>query len=300
MSLRRYTSTATDTTPQSAITATSTSITPTNQSGYPEAPFAIQIENEAIVVGEVSGSNWIGLERGFDGSVPVAHSTSATIQHVALGDDFRNRWLDTLTIRPWGTLDDEFDGDTMDSAWTAISPSGTSTWTQSNGVMSVWGENVSSEDMPSLVKSFPVLPPYQVTTAIRMVGQQTSYHMAGLIFTDGVTSASNAVACFVYNSATDGDWNFSFRAGTVTNISATSSETFGLNHLGPQVHLRLTWRAINLFRAEISSDGVSWTTVDLSDVFTTFTPTHAGLTWSSWGAADPKVTTFDYFRGESL
>ncbi|GAG04783.1 unnamed protein product, partial [marine sediment metagenome] len=196
MSLRRYVSTAVETTLTGAVSAASTAMTLTNPSGYPSVgPFGIRIDDEGVVVGTNTGGVLTDLDRGFDGTSVVAHTTSVPVNHVAFGEDFRNRWLDVRLDRPWATYDDEFDEDTLDAGWTEVTPTGTVTWTQSNGVLSVVAENQSSGDVCALLKPFPVLPSYTIETAVRALANRADYTMIGLVLADGTSTTSNAVAC---------------------------------------------------------------------------------------------------------
>ena len=298
MSLRRYVSTAVETTLTGAVSAASTGMTLTNPSGYPaDGPFGIRIDDEGVVVGTNTGGVLTDLERGFDGTSVVAHTTSVPINHVAFGEDFRNRWLDKVVDRTWATYDDEFDTASLDPAWTEVTPTGTVVWTQSNGVLSVKAEAQSSDDVCVLIKSFPVLPAYIIETAVRMLSNRADFTMVGLVLTDGTSPTSNAVACQLEATTTAGDTQVSQRSGTLTDLTSNVTTT-NIVHHGPWLHMRLIWKNINSFGFEFSSDGVSWITLDNGDILTTFTPTHAGVLFSSWGDAtlDSKVGTYEYFR----
>jgi len=294
--LRRYVSTATATKLAAGISNTDLSLTVLNNSGYPVAPFTIKIENESLLVTDTAG-NVFTIERGYDDTTPVAHAINADVYHVAIGDDFRNRWLDVTVDRTWALYDDEFDEDTIDAAWVEVLPSGAATWTQSNGVMSVAGYGQTSSDLAVLVKPFPVLPPQTVTTAVRMAGVRDNYTMVGLVFTDGTTTGSNAVSAFLYGNVTTGLFYADQRSGTVTSMGSNVT-SIPLHMIGPWLHIRLKWTAINSFSTEWSPDGVSWTALGMSTISTTFTPTHAGLCFSTWGSANTKIGTYEYLRTE--
>ena len=299
MSLRRYVSTAPETSPVSALTIASTSITPANPSGYPEAPFAIRVSDEGIIVNEVAGGVWKGLERGADDTAVVAHSTDHVIRHVALGEDFRNRWLDAKVSRLWGTYDDEFDDESIDSAWVQSTPTGTVTWTEANGVLSVKADSITSGDLAINVKPFPVVPAYRFSSAIRMGGYGDASTIAGLVFCDGTTPGSNAVAMWVQIAGTGMDLTAAQYTGTLTAMTVSEGSN-SMHHIGPWIHMRLSWVAINLFRCEWSTDGVSWYNFDFSDISLTFTPTHAGFLVSTGGSIESKVATYEYFRAEAF
>ena len=295
MTLRRYVSTATETTLTTAVTAASTAMTLTNPSGYPEAPFGIRVDDEGVVVGTNTAGVLTDLDRGYDGTSVVAHTTSVPVNHVAFGEDFRNRWLDVRLDRQWATYDDEFSGD-LDTAWTEITPTGSIVWTQQNGVLSVTAESQATSDVCALVKSFPVLPVYTLETAVRLFSNRDSTTI-GLILTDGTTVTSNAVACWLESTSTAGDVVVRQRSGTPTDMTSDDTNTSIVHH-GPWLHMRLRWKTINVFEAEFSSDGVSWASMNWPDIALTFTPTYAGLLFSSWGDSivESKVGTYEFFR----
>ena len=183
----------------------------------------------------------------------------------------------------------------MDAAWVEVLPSGTATWTQSNGVMSVVGGGHTSDDLAVLVKPLPVLSPRTIETAVRMFGVLDNYLMVGLILTDGTSVTSNAVSTFLFGNSTAGSFLADRRSGTITDMTSNTSQT-SIHAVGPWVHMRLGWLTVNVFNVEYSLDGVSWTTMGLSALSTTFTPTHAGLCFSTWGSGNTKIGTFEYYR----
>lgn len=301
MTLRRFSSVATETTLTTGITAASTGLTLTNPSGYPAVgPFSIRAADEAILIGTNTGGVFTDIERGFDGTSAVAHSTTDVINHVAVGDDFRNRWQEVALDRPHGTYDDEFGSASLDTAWVEVTPTGTVVWTQGSGVLSVTAESQTSEDICGLVKPFPVFPPRIIETAVRVFGNLGDYTMAGLVFSDGTTVSSNAVAVWLELSSTAGSVRIRQRSGTFTAMTDDDSSVT-VAHYGIWLYMRLRWKAINTFEIEVSTDGVSWVGLDMADMFLTFTPTHAGLMFSSWGDAevDSKVGSFEYFRTDA-
>jgi len=297
MSLRRYSSVATETTLSAGITNASTGLTVVNPSGYPVVPFTVRIQDEAILVGGKSGNTFNVLTRGFDGTSAVAHSSGLTLNHVAIGDDFDHLWSEVALDRSFATYDDEFGAATIDAGWTEVTPTGTAVWTQSNGVMSVATEGQSSNDICAIVKPFPVLPPYTIETACRLFAVRSNYTMIGLVLSDGTSPTSNAVSTFFYTTATNGELLLSQRSGTFTAMSSNVSSVH-VRTIGLWMYLRLIWKSINTFEIQGSSDGVSWAGLNLPDIAVTFTPTHAGVLFSSWGDSTPdsRVGSFEFFR----
>lgn len=296
--LRNFASEAVETTFTSGITVASTACTLTNNSGWPDPPFAFRVEDEAILCTESTGNTLKGLTRGYDGTSASAHSTSVDVYHVAVGDDYDYQWRDPIVNRPRGDYDDEFSDDSKAAAWTEVTPTGTATWTESKGMLSCLFDSQDSEDIAVIVKSLPVLPPYDTTTAVRMLSMSDDFSFCGLVYTDGVTSGSNAVALTLHTTDTVGQVYLSLRHGQMNSLSTNYISDLAA-HIGPFMYLRLRWSAVNLFEASFSPDGVTWIDFDWADLFLTFTPTHAGLFVSSWGSNESKVATFEYFRGEA-
>ena len=301
--IRRYSNTATDTTLNGAITAGSTSLLVNDDSNYPTNDFTIAVDNEIILVTDRTGTTFAGLERGYDNTIPASHIDTANVAHKAIADDFSYRWEDTLTTPTWHSLDDEFGGDTISADWTEVTPTGTVTWTQARGVISALFATQTANDCVGLVRNMgSLVPPVYLYTACRVMGGNENYLMAGPLFADGTTTTSNVVWFMPYRGYIDADENShtaSLRAGTFTNISsALTTASLGFNVSG-WLHLRLDWVNSDTWRAWVSSDGVSWTSLGWSNQTSTMTPTHVGLGVSTWNPSQTlgsKMATFDTFR----
>src|SRR5690606_15106891 len=83
------------------------------------------------------------------------------------------------------------------------------------------------------------------------------------------------------------------RSGTLTAMSTTSAAYNWRELSVPWIWVRLTYQAADTWRKEISPDGISWTTVGISDMSKTMTPTHVGACWSPDTATTPgSVATY--------
>src|SRR3970040_3182626 len=96
MARRHYSNIAVATTLVSGIDASDTSLVVADATGFPQAPFALMIDEgtadqEVILVGSKSGTNFLGLTRAFDGTVAKQHVANAAIVHVVIALD-----LDTI------------------------------------------------------------------------------------------------------------------------------------------------------------------------------------------------------------
>jgi len=294
MALRRYSNVSVITALNGGITAGATTLDVQNTTGYPEAPFSIEIENEVILVGNVSANTFQSLERGFDGTAAAAHADTAQVEHVAIADDFNHRWQELILNKPRNPWDDEFDADAVDSAWTARSVSGTSTWTAENGSLSAIYNTQGAAEMDGQLKTVSIVSPSHIETGVRLFGHQTDYLIGGLVFTDGVSNTSNVAMSYVQDY--QGQLSVKQASGLQNAISVedTLNVTAGP---GLWLYMRLKWLTTNTFNSEWSLDGTTWTDFGWGNFTTAFTPSYAGVFVTSWGGtAEGRISTFEYFR----
>lgn len=296
MARRNFSNTAALTFLGAGITNSATSLTVNSASGYPTAPFTIRVDAEVILVGAKSGTTFSSLTRGFDGTTAVAHTIGAIIEHRAIANDFSYRRIDAVNDKTaTNSYTDHFDNESLDVAWTQITPTGTVTWTESGDVLSAKYKNQSSQDCVGLVKTIGALSyPLVITTAIRLLSVP-NYNMAGLIFSNGVTSASSVIWAMAFHDGAYG-FNHTYRTGTFADIpSVIITDRRPILSSG-WLYQRVIWRATNLWSYEISPDGVSWTDYGNGNETFSLTPTHFGFGVSSWGATLDQIATFEYFN----
>ena len=80
-----------------SISDSDSSLTVNSSTGYPAVPFAIAINagtssEEVILVGAKSGTTFSSLTRGHDTTTARAHTSGASIKHVATAEDFTGLW----------------------------------------------------------------------------------------------------------------------------------------------------------------------------------------------------------------
>lgn len=295
---RNYSNTANPTYPTVPLTGSSTSMTLAALSGYPQPPFTIRIGNEIILVGEVSGTQFKTLTRGYDGSVALPHSTGEQVTHVAIADDFRYRWQDVIVNDDSVTAyDDEFDDEDM-SGWVQVTPTGTASWKETRGVMSARYHTQTASDCAALLHSLDGLSyPLYIVTAVRSFSFNQNFNRRGLVFSQGTTTTSPCIWMMPYASLNTYTNTLSLGSGTFTNVSTTH---YAYTHYQPiwggWLYQRLDWIATNLFRAWYSVDGISWTDLGQGTFTPAISPTHYGLGVSTWGGTGVSMSTFDFFR----
>ena len=93
MARKYFSNTAVATTLSTSISDADTSLTVNSSTGYPAVPFTIAINpgtssEEIIKVGAKSGTTFSSLSRGYDSTTARAHTSGASIKHVAAAEDF--------------------------------------------------------------------------------------------------------------------------------------------------------------------------------------------------------------------
>jgi hypothetical protein len=174
---------------------------------------------------------------------------------------------------------------------TAVTPTGTVTWTQARGRLSVGYNNVATGDLcPRLYSLTSPAAGDFYEVKFDWAHTDTTYHHAGIMISDGTSTSSNAYAIVLYWDGT----NIVFREyeGTITNMVAGSSDV--LSPIGQTYYLRIEYVSSNTFLAAFSIDGVSWAAYIPSESVT-LTPTHFGPCVSNWDAtSDVALASFDH------
>tara|TARA_R100000458_G_scaffold48111_1_gene47054 strand:- start:461 stop:1966 length:1506 start_codon:yes stop_codon:yes gene_type:complete len=100
MARKYFSNTAVATTLAASISDADSSLTVNSSTGYPAVPFTIAINagtstEEVIKVGAKSGTTFSTLTRGHDGSTARAHTSGASVKHVAAAEDFTGLYTHT-------------------------------------------------------------------------------------------------------------------------------------------------------------------------------------------------------------
>jgi hypothetical protein len=187
-------------------------------------------------------------------------------------------------------FDIQWDG-SQSAGMTTVTVTGSQTLTEKTGVLSVKFSGQGSQDHNCLLiaHSFSIGDSFAVP--LRYAGN-AGFGLAGVIFTDGTTSAANAVAAHIQQHSNEGHARVYTRHGTLTAMGTVSAVFNQQSNQVPWLWLRLTYQASNTFRKEISPDGISWSTVGIADVSKTMTPTHVGLCWTVENSAGDGIATF--------
>lgn len=191
--------------------------------------------------------------------------------------------------------DDEFSAGTFPTGWTAVnSGSHLPVATNTNNILSLLlpGGDASGE-LHAWAKSPTITNGSYIECGFRGFGFSQNFNLAALFFSNGTTYGSGAQIV----------WFFSYNQGVLTLSSWTGFNTqtnivsanFQGNFLTADIFLRLQMTAANTWHGFASPDGISW--VDMTGARTsTLTPTSAGFAVSTYGGANPFVSSFRYCK----
>ena len=219
--------------------------------------------------------------------------SSGTVPGLGSGDP--NNWMSALFRRPSDETvhvdDQEFDGTI---GGTAVTPTGTVTWTQSRGALSAVFDTIAINDVAC--RLYPITAgasPVTIETAIRFISSTDSTPVVGLMFSDGTPDSSGAV-WFYTNMSSSG---MTVRTGTITNMSVSETADDKANqNLSSHLYMRLVWTAASTFKVSVSPDGIGWTPWAWGTVTEAITPTHMGVGVSNWANTVKQAVSFEYLR----
>jgi len=213
-------------------------------------------------------------------------------------------WLNTFWIGTTSAPDFYWDDDDLSTSFTAVTVSGSATWTEAQNLVSVLANGQSTGDLAAQLyaHTFSVghefVLPVKSTLVADPVSGNTLY--AGLVFTDGTASSSNVVMGHVQVTPTAaGTSSYPLlvgRHGTMTAITTApwvsdSSMTWNTDAL----FIKLIYQASNTFRLQFSPDGITYSAFGEADISLAMTPTHVGLAVSFANASDA-IATFGPLR----
>lgn len=194
--------------------------------------------------------------------------------------------------------DDEYDDATSAVFYTEVSPTGTPNWTIANHSLNANFSGISASDVCAFLKPVTLIDGDWLETSIRYLTQAVNYTFMGLIIADGTTTTSNALTvCAFISAATTGKMDVRYDKGTITNLSASGSDTtFDLSNTGAlRLQLKRTNSTTYSYLLAPENGGV-FSGFGSASFDPGFTPTHAGLCVSNWGSGNQAIASFDYFR----
>jgi hypothetical protein len=259
-----------------------------------------------LTAGAAGGGTVVWYDEGVAaGTTSIVNVTGSGTLTVTSGTAILNiggvpGWVSALTGT---TTTDNYYWDGNDLAgFTEVDVTGNTTWTESQNLVSVVVNTVTDLDTDCVLvaKTFSTGDTWQVPllgALVHTAGSVVAW--AGLIFTDGTATTSNAVAGHLQIVDASGAPTTILvgRHGTLTNMATApwvSDDFIASPHLFLG-YIRLQYQAANTFRLWFSPDGVSFTTMGEADISKTMTPTHVGLFVKN-SESDDAVFTFGPLR----
>lgn len=302
------------TTLNGAINDSVTSITVTSASGFPSSSqqmYRILIDQELLLVTGGQGSTTWTVIRHIESSATQSHSNGAIVRFIVTAASLTSlRSLDVITtptsVNPYG-LDDDFNDSSIDSSWIQVDGNSTSshvTWTESADQLSVLhNANCTTTNIHCKVKPLgSVSLPLTVQIGVRYFTPYAyNYLMVGPVLADGATAGAGKQMLHMdyTNSSLATAVQLSQRSFTNFSTETTPANTAGAYQwMGPVLHQRTIWSAINTFHAEVSPDGISWYRF-ASSMSYALTPTHAGPAinlYTNPAGQATVIATIEYFR----
>jgi len=228
--------------------------------------------------------------------------SSGTVPGLGSGDP--DTWLSALFRRPSGETphvdDQEFVGTI---GGTAVTPSGTATWTQGRGVLSCSYQDMTAAHVA--VRVWPMTPtaaPVTIETALRNVQpNDMGYGGAGICFSEGNTATDDTIICYWNSGDVSTDSTFGSKRGIAmtsvsTALAAANTSQAASTPLG-MIYLRLIWTGTNAWKINMSIDGVTWTDWGTGALAGTIAPAYFGVfVWTEDTSTLEGLASFEYLR----
>jgi len=226
----------------------------------------------------------------------LADNTSGDVSQQDLRD-FLESSYPHLGTHEGSTDDIVWDGDL--AGMTTQTVSGTATWTEARGRVSVVVNGQTADDSASVLSAFTfgtgdewVVPVYGAMSMAATSGNLS----AGIVFSDGTATSSNAVFGHIQLAQTASVTVTELgvgRHGTLTDHSTAPwvSDGYLAPAAGNPVFIKLKYSASNTFQLSFSPDGITYSAFGESDISKTMTPTHVGV--AAWQTeAEDGIVTF--------
>jgi hypothetical protein len=307
MSRERFTNTD-STTLDGSINDSTTTVVVTDGSQFPTSYFRILVESEIMLCTSRS-SNTLTVVRGQEGTAGASHADDVPVNHIMTAgflDSFKRDLLgdigryDTVTTDS-SSDDDYFNDNSLDGSWTQVNSAVNAqpTLTEGDfGLKILLPSGMSSGgNCSALLKAKTPVSGDWVQAGFRWAGNVQQWPIFGVCFADGVTHGSGKQAMWWMSLREDAtfltSWNNfnSFGSGPGGN-SGTWKPRGGNN----AIHLRLEYLGSTNWRASYSPDGITWAIGFSSQSLHSFTPSYAGIVYTTQGAGANAVVLFDYCR----
>lgn len=197
---------------------------------------------------------------------------------------------------------DEFNDSALDAAWVRVDGTGAvlanATWTEDGDALSVVSNGTDTTAVihgmmrPLSGAGGALVAGDAFITCLTLTGT-ASYAMGGLVLSDGVTFGVGKQIISLNYTSTSASQNNDVRQGANWTISASVGAI--ASSPGVPTFVRLVMVSANVWRCDISPDGVSWIKGTATLAYT-ITPTHVGLHKTTWGTATKGITSYEFLR----
>lgn len=207
------------------------------------------------------------------------------------------------------TVIDEFNDGALDPAWARVDVSGgtgRATWTEGADVLSVAtaGGDATGE-LHAMMRPLTGAGGSMVAgdaflAGMRMLGPAgTAYTMGALLLsTSGTYGSGTQVMAFSWASTSAGVQNNDLRTWTNYSTDPATQVANMLTTFSTVLHVRLVYLGTNVWRRDLSPDGVSWLT-GTATITSAITPTHVGFATTTYGTSTKGIASFEYLRRTS-
>jgi hypothetical protein len=190
--------------------------------------------------------------------------------------------------------DDEFDDNNF-SGWTVVQDSSPLlTITEQNDVLSIAhpGGDAAAE-LHGIVKAKTWSVGDYVEACVQGLGAFQNFNIIGLTASDGLTYGAGVQMVYQYSPI---ESISCIRRFTNWSTNTATSGLFAAPTRFPGLmFMRLKYVSANNWAGFQSPDGISWVNVT-GTIAGTLTPTHAGISVTTWGGANPFAWSVKYIR----
>lgn len=284
-----------------AINNSTTSVVVDDGTAFPTANFRIICEDEIMFCSSRSGDT-LTVVRGTEGTTAASHADDKDVEHIvtaAFMDQFRRDAIYGSGIPRSGltvSRDDEFDDESF-SGWTKVwhGTAPVATEVEQDHSLSIHIANGgAAQQMTSYVKSKTISAGDWVSCAFSCFGPGGAFPNLGLVFSDGTTYGSGNQVHFHYSF---NELLFVLRSTTGFDTQTAFNSVASMSYpLSNALHLKLVYQGSNSWDTYASPDGIQWSQIHTAHSMGSITPTHLGISMSSWGNTRALVSNWKYVR----
>lgn len=194
--------------------------------------------------------------------------------------------------------DDEYSSNTLGN-YTLVTPSGNVAWAVSNHVLSCVFSGQTISHVCAALRAITLADGEWFETTFHLLhNTSNSFGVIGLIVTNGATTTSNGLSCFVFADTANSRTTIEINTGALNSHgTGAQGKNINPNSILGRLRIRLKRNSSTSFSYMVSTDdGAQWSDLGASGVNPGFTPTHAGFIVSSWGGSEVGIASFDYIR----